>query len=124
MATRYKDPQGRRHARIPRSFRLKDGTTGSLPVNPTDAQWTSLPDCTIETVPDPVPVDRAEQMAPYVQPIRALLTAAGIAKPTNFGDAVTSIKRIPDKIEMLSVGLELLTLRIALVEHGGTWEDV
>lgn len=71
--------------------------------------------------PDPL----ADTRAALVSQIRATLQDAGLADiPADWAAAIAALKALPDRLTALAIGLEILALRIALVEAGGSWAQV
>ncbi len=103
MITRYVDPQGKEHTSPPRSIRLADGRTASIPAVIKAEDWAAIEGCSKTKVPkavaDPaIAKARADAIEAAAAPIRDLLSKAGMSS--------------------------LPALFTALTDAGGSWGDV
>jgi hypothetical protein len=103
MAIKFIDPQGKEHAASPRSIRLEDGRTASLPAEITAKGWEAIKGCSTKDVavilPNPaIAKARADAIEAAAVPIRDLLAKAGLDS--------------------------LPALFVALTDAGGSWGDV
>lgn len=72
----------------------------------------------------PTPPDPRPELVARIKAALALLGMTPATTPTDFVSSIDALKALPDKVAACAAGLELLALRTALIEAGGSWRDV